>query len=159
MDTMIMIGQDLGEAWRWFRDLVAARPDFPVGRMVRMGCHRRPTRELVEAYDAPFPNAEYKAGVQAFPRLVPLTADHSTAIAGSETLDALRNDDDRPALLLWGQFDSIFPREQFAAPLHSAFPHANEPLVVKGSGHFLFEDEGRQIGSLIARWLGDQPRV
>jgi haloalkane dehalogenase len=155
MDTTVLTGQDLGETWRWFRDLVIGRDDLPAGRLVRVGCHRRPPRELVAAYDAPFPDANYKAGVQAFPRLIPLTPENPTAVAGREIIAALR-DDARPVFLLWGEFDPIFPREQFADSLHAVFPGADEPLVVEGTGHFLFEDQGEQIGMLVAEWLDGQ---
>src|SRR6266480_3944300 len=38
MDTLVLTGeQELGDSWRWFRDLVASRDDLPVGRIVRMG--------------------------------------------------------------------------------------------------------------------------
>lgn len=159
MDTGILIGQDLGETWRMFRDLVTGRDDVSLGRLIRMGCHRRPPRELVAAYDAPFPDAAYRAGVKAFPGLIPLTPDDPTAVAGREIIAALR-DDARPVFLLWAEFDPIFPREQFADALHAAFPSADEPLVIEGAGHFLFEDQGERVGTLVAEWLdGQRARV
>ncbi len=158
MDTAVLTGQDLGETWRWFRDLATDREDFPAGRLVRMGCHQRPPRELATAYEAPFPDPRYKAGVRAFPRLIPLSPDDPTAVAGQEVLSALQRDP-RPALLLWGESDPIFPRESFGGELHAAFPAAEPPLAVKEAGHFLFEDQGELVGALIAEWLDrERPR-
>jgi haloalkane dehalogenase len=153
MNTAVLTGQDLGDTWRWFSDQIASRHDCPVGRLVRMGCHIRPPRELVAAYDAPFPDASHKAGVRAFPRLIPKTVDDPTAVAGREIVAALYHDV-RPALLLWGEFDPIFPYVPFASFLHAAFPKAKAPLVVESAGHFLFEDQGERIGLLVAEWLG-----
>jgi haloalkane dehalogenase len=155
MDTTILTGQDLGEAWHVFRDLVATREDLPVGRIVRMGCREHLSREVVHAYDAPFPDASYKAGVRAFPRLIPLSEEDPTAIAGHETIAAL-SDDARPVLLLWGEKDPIFPFEVFAHPLHSVFRGADGPLVVENTGAFMFEDQGGRIASLLTAWLEEQ---
>jgi haloalkane dehalogenase len=156
MDTLVLTGeQDLGDSWRWFRDLVASRDDFPVGRIVRMGCRQRPPREIAAAYDAPFPDVASKAGVRAFPRLVPLSPDNPAGIAGREISAALR-DDRRPALLFWAEHDPIFPREEFVAPLGQLFPAAGDVSIVRDAGHFLFEDRGEELGAAVAAWLDDE---
>jgi len=156
MDTLVLTGeQELGDSWRWFRDLVASRDDLPVGRIVRMGCRRRPSPEVAAAYDAPFPNSASKAGVRAFPRLVPLSPEDPAAVAGREIVDALR-DDDRPALLLWAESDPIFPREDFAGGLRALIPRAGEVITVEAAGHFLPEDRGEHIGATVAAWLDEE---
>jgi len=152
MDTINLVGQNLGEAWQWFHDLAATREDFPAGRLVRMGCRKRHPRELAAAYEAPFPDATYKAGVRAFPRLIPLSPDTATAAAGREIAAALRRDS-RRALPMWAEFDAMFPREQFADDLCAQFAAADDLVVVGGAGHFMFEDEGEQVGRIIAAWL------
>lgn len=151
LDTVVIGGQPMGEEWEWFRDQVAARPDFPVGRIVRMGCWERPGREVAAAYDAPFPDARHKAGVRAFPRLVPLQGDHATAGPVAATLAALRGDR-RPALLLWGAEDPIFPRERFAPQLAQVLPNAGPVRVLEGAGHFLPEDRGAALADEIVSW-------
>src|SRR5690606_28605622 len=63
--------QRMSDAWFHFRDFVARVEDVPVGRIVRGGCHRDPGDEVIAAYDAPFPTPESKAGVRAFPQILP----------------------------------------------------------------------------------------
>jgi haloalkane dehalogenase len=46
-------------------------PWFPIGGIVRLGCWTRLPREVVAAYEAPFPSAEFEAGARAFPPMVP----------------------------------------------------------------------------------------
>src|SRR5690348_18149887 len=43
-------------------------PVFPIGRIVASGCVTKPPREVIAAYDAPFPSRAYKAGARVFPR-------------------------------------------------------------------------------------------
>jgi haloalkane dehalogenase len=154
MDTFGLTGeQKMGEGWEWFRDMVAARDDFPVGRMIRLGAKTRPGKDVAAAYDAPFPDARSKAGVRAFPRLIPLSPDAPGADAGRAARDALQGDE-RPTLLLWAEDDPIFPFDDVGHQLGELFPAGGEPTVVEGSGHFLPEDRGELLGATVADWLG-----
>lgn len=154
MDTFGLTGeQRMGEGWEWFRDLVDGRDDFPVGRMIRLGAKTRPGKDVAAAYDAPFPDARFKAGVRAFPKLIPLSPDAPGAAAGRAARDALASDT-RPTLLLWAEDDPIFPFDDVGHQLAELFPAGGEPTVVEGSGHFLPEDRGEVLAETVADWLG-----
>lgn len=63
LDTGLFTGrQKMTEAWIRFHDFVERTEDVPVGMLVRGACHTDPGDEVIAAYDAPFPGAEYKAG-------------------------------------------------------------------------------------------------
>jgi hypothetical protein len=53
------------EEWRKY---VASQPDLNVGKLMKRSCPDL-TPEEVNAYDAPFPDITYKAGVRSFPTL------------------------------------------------------------------------------------------
>jgi haloalkane dehalogenase len=155
METVALTGEfDLGEVWHLFRKIVAERDPVPCGRLVRMGCRTSPPRAVVDGYDAPFPTSAFQAGVRAFPELIPLSADDPATRSGRETVAALARDR-RPVLLMWGEFDQIFPREQLAARLRETFRDADEPLVIPDAGHFVFEDQGLHIAATLDSWLSD----
>jgi haloalkane dehalogenase len=151
LDTGLFTGhQKMTEAWMAFHDFVERTEDLPVGFLVRGACKRDPGDEVIAAYDAPFPNAESKAGARAFPLMLPLTPEGPGAQAGQRVLDALRGDR-RPKLVLWADSDPVIPLqtgERFAASLGTAVDH-----VIAEAGHFLQEDAGPQIGRLVADWL------
>lgn len=69
MNTALGLG-DVGPGFRQWRDYSNSQPDLAVGKLLRRG-----KREMSEAeaagYDAPFPDATYKAALRAFPNLVP----------------------------------------------------------------------------------------
>jgi haloalkane dehalogenase len=152
MDSVLTGDEELGDFWRGFRDLVMDRPLIPTGRIVRMGCVDRPSREVSAAYDAPFPDGASQAGVRAFPGLIPFTADAPGADLIRETIDGLRGDR-RPALTMWAESDPIFPGERFAPQLREILPAGGEPLPVERAGHFVPEDRGEWLGGLVADWL------
>jgi haloalkane dehalogenase len=151
MDTGLFTGhQRMSEAWEMFRAFVERTEDLPISLLVRRGCLTDPGDEVADAYDVPFPNADSKAGARAFPLMMPLTPDAPGGPAGQRVLEALR-EDTRPTLMLWADSDPIIPLktgERFAAAIGADPPH-----VIEQASHFLQEDQGPEIGRLIADWL------
>lgn len=142
--------QRMTEAWHRFRNFVARTEDVPVGLLVRNGCYTDPGDEVIAGYEAPFDSVESKAGVRAFPELLPLTPDAPGAADGRRIVDELRGDD-RPMLLLWASDDPVLPLE-FGEAVASALGRP-PPRRIEGAGHFLQEDAGPRIGGVIADWL------
>lgn len=143
--------QRMSEAWFAFRDFVRDNADVPVGALVRGGCASDPGDEAVAAYEAPFPDPASKAGVRAFPLILPTSPDAVGAAEGKRVADALRGDE-RPALVLWADSDPVLPfsvGERVSRELN--FP---PPRPIAGASHFLQEDAGEEIGRIVAEWLG-----
>jgi haloalkane dehalogenase len=151
LDTGLFTGhQRMTDAWTAFRDFVERTEDLPVGFLVRGACKNDPGDAVIAAYDAPYPDVASKAGARAFPLLIPRSPDEPGAAAGQRVQDALR-DDPRPKLVLWADSDPILPPnvgERFAAAIGGPAP---QPIA--DASHFLQEDQGPLIGSLIADWL------
>jgi haloalkane dehalogenase len=150
-DSGIFTGrQRMSEAWLRFREFVERTEDVPVSMLVRNACARGMSDEVAAAYDAPYPNPGSKAGVRAFPLMLPTSPDAPGAAAGRRTLERLRADD-RPKLLMWADSDFILPfevGERFAERIA-----ADPPVRIENASHFLQEDAGEEIGRRIADWL------
>jgi haloalkane dehalogenase len=151
LDTGLFTGrQKMTDAWNAFRDFVERTEDLPVGFLVRGACKRDPGDEVIAAYDAPFPSASAKAGARAFPLMLPTSPEMPGAQAGQRVLEAMRTDT-RPTLILWADSDPVIPLEtgqRFAAALGTDVDH-----VIADASHFLQEDAGAEIGTLITQWL------
>lgn len=152
MDTGPFTGhQKMSDAWFAFRDFVRDNEDVPIGVLIKGGCRNDPGDEVIAAYDAPYPEPMSKAGARAFPLILPTTPGAVGAAEGKRVADALR-EDDRPALVLWADSDPVLPfsvGERVSSELN--FP---PPRPIANAGHFLQEDAGPEIGSVIAGWLG-----
>jgi haloalkane dehalogenase len=152
LDTGLFTGrQRMTDAWTAFRDFVERTEDLPVGFLVKGACKNDPGEQVVAAYDAPYPDAASKAGARAFPLMIPRTPDAEGAEAGQRVHDALK-DDRRPTLMLWADSDPVLPLstgERFASSIGRPAPR-----TIPDASHFLQEDQGPLIGSLIADWLG-----
>ena len=153
MDTGIFTGhQQMSDGWLRFRDFVARTPDLPIGMLVERGCATELPAEVVAAYEAPFPAPEAKAGPRTFPPMIPLKPDEPGAAEGQAVLEALLNDE-RPARLLWADSDPVLPLEPAGRLVQRLFPTAGELTVLEHAGHYLQEDQGERVGSLVAEWL------
>jgi haloalkane dehalogenase len=151
LDTGLFTGhQRMTDAWIKFHDFVVRTEDLPVGFLVRGACKQDPGDEVIAAYEAPYPTPASKAGARAFPQLIPQAPDAPGAAAGQRVQAALR-EDRRPTLILWADSDPILPLsvgEKFAAAIGRPAPRA-----IPDASHFLQEDQGPLIGTLIADWL------
>ncbi|MBA2384776.1 MAG: alpha/beta fold hydrolase [Actinobacteria bacterium] len=152
MNTGIGGGRPPSEEWLRFRDFVRrVGSELVPGKLVRITCVQPMSDEVEEAYSAPWPVPESKAGVLAFPELVPISPDHPDTPAHLRVRDALARWE-KPALVLFSDSDPIFaPRvaERIAAFIPGALP----PEIVSGAGHFLQEDRGEAIGARIRRFV------
>jgi haloalkane dehalogenase len=143
-----------GEAFLNWRRFSQEVEDFDVGLIVASGCHETPAPDVVAAYAAPFPDDSYKAGARQFPLLVPVTPDDPAAAANRRAWETLRAWD-KPFLTAFSDEDpitrggdTVFRRE---VPGCSGQPHT----TIAGGGHFLQEDRGEELATVIAAWLHD----
>jgi haloalkane dehalogenase len=137
--------------WRNFAERVGR--DLPVGRIIQASTATEVDEATLAAYEAPWPGPESKAGVAAFPLLVPLSADDSNAAAMLRVMDVLRGWD-VPALVCWSDSDPVFPPAAGRAMAKLLRGARGEVHEIKGASHFLQEDAGPEIAELILEWSG-----
>jgi haloalkane dehalogenase len=142
--------QKMSDTWFAFRDFVRDTEDVPVRFLIKGACKTDPGDAVLDAYEAPYPSPAAKAGVRAFPQILPVTPEMVGAAEGKRVADALR-EDERPALVLWADSDPVLPfsvGERVSSQL--GFP---PPRAIENASHFLQEDAGPEIGAIIAEWL------
>ena len=142
----------LPDAWWMFHDFVQKTPDLPIGFLVTAGCADGLPDDVAAAYDAPFPDASYKAGPRAFPGLIPQTLDDPATPDNQRAWEVLRTLD-VPFLTAFSDGDPITAggerHLQAAIPGAAGQPHA----TIAGGGHFLQEDRGEQLARVVVDWL------
>lgn len=138
-------------AFRIWRAFAAYSPLFPIGRIVDTGTARKLSAQERAAYDAPFPDASYKAGARAFPRLVPTSPD-DPAVPANRAAWAKLGAWDKPFLTLFGAKDPILGRAD--GPLQQHVPGAQgQPHARLAGSHFVQEDAGVEIAERTLRWM------
>jgi haloalkane dehalogenase len=137
-------------AWREFAERT---PDLPIGMIIQGATTTDLPDEVVAAYEAPFPNAESKAGAQRFPLLVPLTEDEPGVPEMIETREALGSWD-KPVLVAFSDTDPVFPYPRAGERFTELIPTAGEQVRIEGAAHFLQEDRGREIADAMLAAFG-----
>ena len=152
LNTGIGAGRAPSDEWLRFRALVRrVGTDLVPGQLIRISTVGELDDEVVEAYNAPFPTPESKAGILAFPELVPTEIDHPSSAKMLEVRAALARWE-RPALVLFSDSDPIFSPAA-AERMASRIPGAGPAEIVEGAGHFLQEEKGEEIAERIVRFL------
>lgn len=152
MNTGLFTGR-VSKGFMAWRDFAERTPDLPVGAIIQGATTTDLPPEVVAAYDAPFPNAESKAGAQVFPLLVPITADSPGATEMAAVQDALSRWD-KPALVAFSDSDPVFPSPKSGQVFCDLIPTAGEQVVIEGAAHFLQEDRGAAIADAMLAAFG-----
>ena len=71
MNTGLGVGRSPGPGFDAWKAFVASNPDFRIGTLMKRSVPGLNDAEAA-AYDAPFPDVRYRAGVRRFPALVPV---------------------------------------------------------------------------------------
>ena len=148
--------QPMPEVWLRFRDVVAAAPELSASRLVQSGCQTTLPAGVLAAYDAPFPDQSYLAGVRAMPGLVPTSPDDPATPANRAAWQQLAQWR-KPFLVAFSDRDPI--TGAMAPILQQTVPGAAglEHPVLAGAGHFLQEDAGQRLGSVVTDFIRATP--
>ena len=152
MNTGLFAGQ-VNEAFMAWRNFAERNPDLPVGFVIQSATATDVAPEVVDAYEAPWPTPESKAGVAQFPLLVPISPDGPGVAEMNATRERLEAWE-KPVLVCFSDSDPIFTPKA-GQRFVDLIPGARELCVIEGAAHFLQEDKGEQIAAEINRFLGD----
>ncbi len=136
-------------AWRTYAN---SRPDLPVGELLRRSVSGLSDAE-VAAYDAPFPDARYKAALRAFPNMVPDGDEAPGAAVSREAMQWFKTQWHGDSFMAIGVQDPVMGVASMLS-LRSAIRGCPEPLRVEDGGHFVQEQGDRIAGAALAHWGG-----
>jgi haloalkane dehalogenase len=143
LNTGLFTGRVSEGFMRW-RAFAERNPDLPVGFVLQSATTTELPDEIVAAYEAPFPNAESKAGAAQFPLLVPISDEMDGAAQMRAVADELSRWE-KPALVAFSDADPVFPYPRSGEYFCNLIPGAGEQVRIEGAAHFLQEDRGERI--------------
>ena len=109
------------------------------------------------AYLAPHPNWKSRAGVLAYPRLIPLDEGNPTQELGRHVEDNLGKLASKPALICWAMKDPAF-RAEVLNLWRERLPGA-DVHEIEDASHYLQEDAHERIVPWIVDFMGRSPHV
>ncbi|MFT4097104.1 MAG: haloalkane dehalogenase [Rhodoblastus sp.] len=138
MNTTLGTGDEpLGEGFLAWRAFSNRSPDMAIGALMKRGVAGLTDAEAA-AYDAPFPDAGYKAGVRRFPNLVPDRADAPGAALSRRARDFWSRDWAGKSFMAVGMRDPVLGPATMTA-LRGNIRNCPPPFELPEAGHFTQE--------------------
>ena len=109
--------------------------------------------EVLAAYDAPFPDRSFKAGLRQLTALIPLTRNDPGAAIGRATMAALQQWH-RPFLTAYSDGDPATRGWEKVFQERIPGARGQDHTTVTGAGHFVQEQKGDELGRIIAAFVG-----
>ena len=150
MNTGLGTGQ-VTDGFRQWRAFSNAHPDLAVGKLLARGKPGMTPAEAA-AYDAPFPDASFKAALHAFPNLVPDGADAPGAALSREAAVFWRERWAGDSFMAIGMQDPVLGAAPMRA-LQRLIKGCPTPLEVADGGHFL-QEWGAPVAAAALRSFG-----
>jgi pimeloyl-ACP methyl ester carboxylesterase len=137
MNTGLAVGVPVSDGFEAWRAYCASTDDLPVGDLLQRS---EPSLTPAEAaaYDAPFPDKTYKAGVRAFPELVMTRPDMPGVEVSLKAAAFWHTEWSGPTFMAVGVKDPVLGppvMERVRALIHGC----PEPLMLESAGHFVQE--------------------
>jgi pimeloyl-ACP methyl ester carboxylesterase len=138
MNTTLGTGDvRLTEGFLSWRDWVNKNPDMPVGALMKRACPDLSAAECA-AYEAPFPDINYKAGVRRFPNLIPDSPDAPGAALSQQARKWLQTKWAGDSFMAIGMQDPVLGPPVMRA-LQKIISGCPEPFELDEAGHFVQE--------------------
>lgn len=137
MNTGLGTGRPAGEGFNAWREYVATTPDFPVGGLMKRATPILDDAE-VAAYDAPFPDDRYKAGVRRFPALVQTDPGMEGVDTGLAAAKFWNQDWTGESFMAIGMQDPVLGPPAMHA-MRKLIRNCPEPMEIADGGHFVQE--------------------
>jgi pimeloyl-ACP methyl ester carboxylesterase len=150
MNTGLGLGT-VTEGFKQWRAFANSQPDLACGKLIQRGTPGLSDAEAA-AYDAPFPDMRYKAGVRAFPNLVPDREDAPGAELSRRAARFWKEQWTGDSFMAIGMTDPVLGPAAMQS-LRKLIRGCPEPLQVADGGHFV-QERGDLIAQAALRHFG-----
>jgi pimeloyl-ACP methyl ester carboxylesterase len=152
MNTGLGVGRSPGPGFDAWKSFVASKPDFSIPGMMQRSVPGLSAAEAA-AYDAPFPDARYRAGVRRFPALVPVAPDMEGAEVSLRAAAFFRDQWQCATFMAIGMQDPVLGPPVMHA-LAKVIRGCPPPLELPEAGHFV-QEHGQVVAERALAAFGD----
>ncbi|MEO0547792.1 MAG: haloalkane dehalogenase [Pseudomonadota bacterium] len=137
MNTALAVGKTPGAGFLAWKAYAASQPDMDVGKLIARGTPVIGDAEIA-AYNAPYPDIRYKAGVRRFPEMVMVEPGMEGIETSKTAVDFWRERWEGQSFMAVGGADPVLGLDTMQA-MRGIIRNCPEPLVLPEAGHFVQE--------------------
>jgi pimeloyl-ACP methyl ester carboxylesterase len=153
MNTGLGVGRSPGPGFDAWKAFVASNPDFRIGTLMKRSVAGLTDAEAA-AYDAPFPDARYRAGVRRFPALVPVEPEMDGVEVSQRAARFFRDRWAGQSFMAIGMQDPVLGAPVMHA-LADVIRGCPPPLELPQAGHFV-QEHGEEVARAALAAFGDR---
>lgn len=139
--------------WQSFSQEVEA---FPVSGIIKGATVTPLGADVLAAYDAPFPDETYKAGVRQFPLLVPTTPDDPASEPNRQAWQSLQQFS-KPFITAFSDSDPVTAGGDKIMQKRIPGCKGQKHTTIEQGGHFLQEDQGQKLAEVLLDFMNSNP--
>ena len=143
MNTALPAGDGASEGFYRWRAFCQHAPEIPVGGLIATDAGSAMNILDVVAYDAPFPDNSYKAGVRRFPQLVPVDPGMPAIDLTQRARQFWSNEWQGQSFMAIGMKDTTLGEKPMEF-LRSFIKNCPAPMKIAEAGHFV-QEYGKEI--------------
>ncbi|MEM6505729.1 MAG: haloalkane dehalogenase [Planctomycetota bacterium] len=151
MNTGIMTGEVSDEAFFEWKALIDSDPDVPIGDVFRRNAPGI-LEDEIRAYEAPFPDQRYKAGVRKFPSLVATREDFPGVETSLRSIPFWSEQWNGETFMAVGMLDEMLG-PAVMSHMQAMIKGCPEPMALPGAGHFV-QEQGEQVARCALEYFG-----
>lgn len=148
--------QKLGNAFLEWQEFSKTADKFYTGRIIQEATVSELARNVIKAYEAPFPDERYKAGARIMPSLVPTTKDDPEHEANKKAWQMFFQWK-KPFLTAFSDSDPITRGGDKYWQENVPGAQGQNHTTIKNAGHFVQEDKGPELADLIVKFIKKNP--
>ncbi len=152
MNTALATGRSPGEGFLAWKAYAATQPDLKVGELIARGTPQMMAEEIA-AYDAPFPDVTFKAGVRRFPEMVMISPDMEGVKTSLRAAQFWREEWEGQSFMVIGAADPVLGTDVMVA-MQKLIRNCPTPFVIKDAGHFV-QEWGVEVLDAALKGFGD----
>jgi haloalkane dehalogenase len=123
-------------------------PTLPIGQIIQGATTTKLPPEVIQAYEAPFPDEEHKASSHIYPTLV-----FSQLRENRRVWDNVLSKWEKPFLTAFSDRDPITAGEERLFQKLIPGAQNREHITIKNAGHFLQEDKSEELVQVILNFI------
>ena len=144
------------KAFRDWQNFSRTATKFNIGEIIQSATVVKLPRDVIKAYDAPFPDDTYKAGARIMPSLVPTTKEDPEHEANKKAWEQFFQWK-KPFLTAFSDSDPITRGGDKYWQVKVPGAQGQNHTIIKNAGHFVQEDKGPELANLIVEFIKNNP--